>query len=382
MSTVHPDSASSPDEHELPVPSVIPVAVIGSGAAARFQTECLQLDSRFQLVTPGDTATGAITDAEPRTGTAAGWHPGDSLPEVRGLFVLNETDPHHPDLRCRLIEQHARCGRHVFTESPIANDPATAASLASDVDSEESAARIHILRRSFEDPDFRRASQVVADGEAGTLLHVDFIRQQMAAAFLPDDPEAPAAYGDSFPAELQSGVLFACGPDLLAQTLTLIRGSVVRVFAALSYRRPEFGPLDAPPGRSRATDRPDALDTGFHIRLEFDGGETAQLCIDLAAHADLETGWVLQMTRGGYRQSRQVLSEADGEIYDVPVEPERVRLLDAAWQFLTGASNPSPASANDHLHDLFSLETELRVLSLLAAVRESAAQQTSLSCQI
>jgi predicted dehydrogenase len=352
-----PESRPAMDSPEAAAPRS--VAVIGSGRSSRFYRECLTLDSRFEVMSQSDELP---SDAD--------------LSSLAAVFLFDA-----PETRRASISQCLASDCRVVTESPIAATAEVGDELAALDGSGSESSRPFILRRGFENPDFRRAWEVVSDGEAGDVRHVEFTLQQTAAFFLPEDPDAPDPANSSAPAELKFGVLPAFGPDLLAQTLTLIPQQVVRLFATRSFRRPEFGPVDSPPGESRLAVRSADVDSGFRVWLEFETGETAQLTVDLASHADVTTGWTLQTTRGGYRKSRKVLTEADGEIYDVPVDAGDSSLLDAVAAFLAG-SDRDGAAAGDRLRRLFSLQTELRVLKLLEAVRESAATRQTVACRI
>lgn len=349
------DSRSSADSPEAVSP--LHVAVIGSGRSSRFYWECLTLDSRFEV-------TSQVDELPPDAG----------LRSLAAVFLFDETAP-----RLASIQRCLANGCRVVTESPVATSASDESASLGSSDNESSP--VFILRRGFENPDFRRAWEVVSDGEAGDVRHVEFTLQQTAAFFLPEDPDAPDPANSSAPAELQSGVLAAFGPDLLAQTLTLIPQQVVGLFATRSFRRPEFGPVESLPGLSRLAARLADVDSGFRVWLEFETGETAQLTVDLASHAEVATGWTLQTTRGGYRNSRKVLTEADGEIYDVPVGAGDSSLLDAVAAFLESGDSGDTA-ASDNLQRLFSLQTELRVLRLLEAIRESAAKRQSVECRI
>lgn len=352
-----PDSRPSADSPE--VAASLPVTVIGSGRSSRFYWECLTLDSRFEVASQ-----------------SAELPPAVDLKSLAAVFLFDT-----PPSRLASIRRCLANGCRVVTESPIAATAEASDELAPLVSSDTKASQHFILRRGFEDPDFRRAWEVVSDGEAGDVRHVEFTLQQTAAFFLPEDPDAPDPADSSAPTELESGVLAAFGPDLLAQTLTLIPQQVVRLFATMSFRRPEFGQVDSPPGQSRLAARPADVDSGFRVWLEFETGETAQLTVDLASHADVSTGWTLQTTRGGYRNSRKVLTETDGEIYDVPVEAGDSSLLDAVAVFLE-SSDVEDAAVSDNLRRLFSLQTELRVLKLLEAIRESVAKRQAVECRI
>lgn len=361
MSDASLDPESPPDADAPKPVATLPVAVVGSGRSSRFYQECLALDSRFDVASSAD---GLPVDAD--------------LSSLAGVFLFDASEK-----RIASIRQCLSAGCRVITESPIAESGSTNDDLFPLVAADKDSSKVCILRRGLEDPDFRRACQVVADGEAGQVLHVEFVLNQMAALFLPEDPDAPDLCDQPALAELESGALSAFGPDLLAQLQAMIPQPVVRLFATLSFRRPEFGPVDSPPGQSRLAARPSEVDSGFRVWLEFETGETAQLSVDLASHADVATGWTLQTTRGGYRNSRQVLTEADGEIYDVPVEPGSGSLLDAVAEFLTSQSGGgSSQRANEVPLSLFSVETEMRVLQLLAAIRESASTRQTVACRI
>ncbi|MBI1313332.1 hypothetical protein GC176_18730 [bacterium] len=337
------------------------VAIVGNGRSARFYSECLRLDVRFDVV---PLSADELADAD--------------LSLFAAVFVLN-----CPAERTLVIENCLSRGGAVVSESPVCLPPFKREQLGALVATSSTSPRLFVLRRGVDDPDFRRVRQVVADGEAGVARGLDYQLQQMGAFFLPEDPDAPSLSDSPPPVELEHGVLTAFGPDLLAQTLVLISQPVVRLFAKLSQVRPEFGPVNGPPGISRVASCPADVDTGFRVWLEFEGGKTAQLCVDLAAHADVTTGWTLQTTRGGYRQSKQVLTEPDGEIYDVPVEFESSSLLDAVTVFLGAKSSKHGVSATGGVPDsLFSLQTELRVLSLLDVIRESDRTQQAVTCLI
>lgn len=352
-----PDSRPSADSPEAAAP--LPVAVIGSGRSSRFYWESLTLDSRFEVA---PQANELPPDAE--------------LKSLAAVFLF-DASPSRP----ASIQRCLANGCRVVTESPIAATAEASEELVPLDSSGNGSSPVFILRRGFEDPDFRRAWEVVSDGEAGDVRHVEFTLQQTAAFFLPEDLDAPDPANLSAPAELEFGVLAAFGPDLLAQTLTLIPQPVVRLFATMSFRRPEFGPVESPPGTSRLAARPADVDSGFRVWLEFETGDTAHLAVDLASHADVTPGWTLQTTRGGYRDSRKVLTEADGEIYDVPVEAGGSSLLDAVAAFLE-PPDVDDAAVSDSLRRLFSLQTELRALKLLEAIRESAANRHAVECRI
>ncbi len=328
------------------------VVTVGSSRNSRFYSECLTVDDRFGLVTQVADVPAAA-----------------ELQQLDGVFLLGE-----PAERTRAIGACVAAGRTVVTDSP-------SSSSADDV-AKFDAESLFVLRKRFEDPDFRRAAQVVEIGEAGVVRHAEFTLQQMGAFYLPEDPQAPDSANSPLPAELSHGVLTAFAPDLLAQTLALISRRVTRVIGVRSFVRPEFGPVDAEVGISRVATQPAEIDTGFRVWLEFDGGATAHVCVDLAAHADVATGWILQTDRGGYRNSRQVLTEPDGEIYDVPIEPDEGTLIDRVFEFLSPVTSEEQGSGGRLTDALFSVETELRVLRLLEAIRRSDEIKQSLNVSI
>jgi len=351
----HSESRTPAETTKTPV--TLPVAIVGSGRSSRFYWECLTLDPRFEVALQSDELP-----------------PDTHLKSLAAVFLFDA-----PSSRIASMRKCLTSGCCVVTESPIG----ASEELASLVGSDGQSSSVFMLRRGFDAPDFRRAWEVVSDGEAGEVRHVEFTLQQTAAFFLPEDPDAPDLGDWPLPVELESGVLAAFGRDVLAQMLTLIPQPVARLFATLSFRRPEFGPVECPSGQSRLAARPANVDSGFRVWLEFATGETAQLTVDLASHADVATGWTLQTSRGGYRNSRKVLTEADGEIYDVPVDAPAETLLDQVAGFLDGTRREKSAATNgDVLQRLFSLQTEVRVLKLLDAICESAAKHQTVECQI
>jgi predicted dehydrogenase len=71
--------------------------------------------------------------------------------------------------------------------------------------------------------------------------------------------------------------------------------------------------------------------TASTVLVEFESGATGLIDVDVAATTVMDTGWLLQTTHGGYHNGRQSRIEADGEVYDVPVEVEpRDNYLDLA----------------------------------------------------
>ncbi len=173
----------------------LPVAVVGSGRSSSFYGESLTLDSRFEVRLRSDELP---TDAD--------------LSSLAAVFLFDAADR-----RLASVQRCLATGCRVVTDSPVAASAAASNELAALAASGDESSAVRILRRGFEDPDFRRAVEVVSDGEAGIVRHVEFTLQQTAAFFLPEDPDAPDPGCSPVSPELEFGVLTVFGPDVLAR---------------------------------------------------------------------------------------------------------------------------------------------------------------------
>jgi len=160
------------------------------------------------------------------------------------------------------------------------------------------------------DPDFRRASQVVELGEAGSARNVRFLQHDMSAALLPRSSSANSRD------QLTESTLRDLVGHRIAQAVNLINEPVKTITAGFRRESISFGEREpfhkvAPNG-----------DTSFHAVIEFENEATAVIDIDLACPAPFNTGWIVQSDKGGYHSERQYITVDDGEIYDVAVELE------------------------------------------------------------
>ena len=196
--------------------------------------------------------------------------------------------------------------QHVVVESSAALTPEQIQRLIRE--SSFAARYCSVWRPRHFEPDFRRAVQVVASGEAGPVRTVRFLQHQMAAAMLPD------AGSSSSRDQITHSTLRDILGHRLAQALTLINEPIKSVTASFDRDPVFFGTTDS------AIEKTPAGDTSFHTMIEFESGASVLLDIALSSVAPVSTGWIVQGTRGGYHAARQHITVEDGEIYDVAVE--------------------------------------------------------------
>lgn len=189
-----------------------------------------------------------------------------------------------------------RSRKLIVSEPPLAWDSASATAAFQVVCEHGSRLVVHWPRRH--DEDFQRALSVARSPDAGAVRAAKFVSWAyglpatgMASNFLHQ------AQDDVFKDTLLSG--FA---QTMAQLVELVRQRPLRVVAASS---PALGQ------RSEAV--------WLAVRIEFDGGATADVDLRLDSPAPLQTGWAVTCERGGYLHGRRFSLATDGEIFDVPI---------------------------------------------------------------
>jgi predicted dehydrogenase len=277
------------------------IATVGLSQNAIFHLEAAAIRDGLQPVVAARTdETNAADEPVPGCPTCS----LDALVDRSDIDVVFVCGPVESriDTAVRLLQSQ----QHIVVEPSADLPPELIERL---IDESSAAARCcSVWRPHNSEPDFRRAAQVVASGEAGSVRAVRFLQHQMAAALLPDTG-SPGCRDQITHSTLRDQV-----GHRLAQALTLINEPVKSVTASFGRAPVSFGTTES------AKEITPAGDTSVHVIIEFESGASALLDIALSSVAPISTGWIMQGTRGGYHSERQHITVEDGEIYDVAVE--------------------------------------------------------------
>lgn len=200
-------------------------------------------------------------------------------------------------------------GKHVVIEPSCILKPEH---LQRVIDEAETTDRFCTVWRPLHDePDFCRAAQALAAGEAGYVRAVRFLQHEMSAAVL------PKADSSSSHQRLSDLTLRNLLGHRIAQAMMLVDEPVRSADSFTSGRSAiQFGAGDS------IQETLPAADTLVLARLTFESGATALIDIGLSCPVSISTGWIIQGSRGGYHAGRQHITVEDGEIYDVAVDVE------------------------------------------------------------
>lgn len=102
--------------------------------------------------------------------------------------------------------------------------------------------------------------------------------------------------------------------------------------------------------------------TAVTLDIAFDSGTSALIDIDIAAPVTVQTGWILQRTRGGYAGHRATRVESDGELFSVPV-PSTASEADSQYSELERVLRDS--TEVQIAYSERSIEKELSLIDLL-----------------
>jgi len=149
-----------------------------------------------------------------------------------------------------------------------------------------------------ENDDFRTAMHVVQSGELGQITSARLMIWECGVGLDErNGPDVRQPHWRDVPE-----MLLNCATHPVDQLLKLVANPPSSVFTDVS----RDGVSDGRPA--------------FSIFVHFSGGQTGLVEINLASLASVNTGWVLDATRGGFRKSCRFLRIDDGEIFDLPVE--------------------------------------------------------------
>lgn len=210
------------------------------------------------------------------------------------------------------------------------------------------------LRRSLE---FLQDTELFLGVWQPDLLEADFASARSVAESQDSGPvRAARIMQHSFSPSLEdNGELLSQTRRRLRQAFSLFPLGVSE--AQVSVRHDESLRFE------QSRDRETKIATSATVALSFESGATASIDIDLAGAVPVDTGWILQKSRGGYQNGRQFLIEPDSEVYDVSAE---ATIVDPYEHLLRALREPLEArtkAANK------SLELELEVSRVLAQLQ-------------
>jgi predicted dehydrogenase len=313
-----------------------------------FRVERLAIRDNCRVVALHDDCADACRRASgfARVVTSA-WRQFLECPEVELVWLATP-----PASRAAMAIEALAGGKHVVVEAPLALELAQAdAVLAAAGRAGRSVIVAHTRRW---DDDFVAASDAMARGIIGRLRAVKRVTWQYASRSGQPMAGPPAADGGSAvekppggdPRDSHrekppgrhwrdsrssgGGTLWERGIHYFDQLLRLAGNGIESVYARLT------------PARDNA-----AVDDAFLAVVTFQDGLCAHIEVNRAAHAPLETGWMLAGDAGSYAGFTEYTPTAAGEIVDVPLErpaddvDEFVSAL--AGHLRSGDPNPIPA---------------------------------------
>ena len=284
-----------------PLQNAIRLGLVGLGWKGRYHRERLGLRDDYRIVAIHD-ANSAAAAAFPtlldcfQIDFAALLAAGD----LEAVLIATPPESHAP-----LALAALRAGKHVLVERPLAPDLRDADAM---LRAAESAQRsLCVLHSHRWDGDFATAAGVLQAGRLGRLQSARLIARQFAPP-LPGDDSRPA------------GILQRFGPQYVDQMLQLFGEVPRRVDARLTCSAWSPGTPDS-----------------FLLWSEFADGRSAQIDVSVGSPAPQQTGWLLHGDQGDYARGRHYRASVDGEVIDVPIEPQATQpdaLYDAFSQHL------------------------------------------------
>jgi predicted dehydrogenase len=260
------------------------IAVAGLGDRGWHQLERLSLRDDVQVI--------GVWDAESRLCNQArdAGYPGTETlaelvqrPEVAGVVLSVDL--------CDREECVADClmaGKHVLVEPPLAPSLALAARLYDLAERYDVCCWAASPRRW--EGDLLAAKQALQSGRFGALHAVRYASVEWA-------PWAQIA--DPPPDEEPRSTAELLVPHVLDQLGELVATEVVDVWV-----------------------RPFPVEDGLLAILTFADGAVAQLDLRRRSHVALQTGWLLEGDRGGYRGQKLITPTVEGELVDETLQPE------------------------------------------------------------
>lgn len=337
----------------MPVPiefAPVRVGVAGLGRAGMFHVERIGLRDDLRVVALYDDCLAASERAKAAAPQAANWRALLANDEIELVLVATP-----PALHAELTIEALSAGKHVLVETPMCLNLAEADAVIAAARRSNRLVSVAHLRRW--DDDFRTALQTIVGGELGRPRTIKFINWhynpyplQQAGAAPPLPPLSGVAnsldavsWRDN--AATGGGVLWEFGIHYFDQLLQLAGRGPESVYARLS---------SGSAGRA---------DDAFLAVVNFPGGLSAQIEVDRAAAAPLDTGWTIAGSLGSYAGLTQYTPNSDGEVVDLPLLP----LADADDFYAMLARHlrqggPNPATADE----------ARRAIALIEATRRSA----------
>ena len=224
-----------------------------------------------------------------------------------------------------------RAGKHLLIPAPMCLNAREAQQLLDEAGRLQR--NVAILHPRRWDGDFRTVETFARTGVAGAIGAARLCERQYGRTAEPH----PLPAGD---------LLLRFGCHSFDQLVRLVPAPVTRIFA-------------------RVAGNPASASSEFTTLFEFAGGATAQVDVSLGSFAPLQTGWILDGERGGYREGVWFRATPDGEVVDVAVERHPSDLDAPYTEAIRELRSPPPVTV--------SAREAIRVLRLIDAARDSAA---------
>ncbi len=211
---------------------MIRAAIAGLGRWGKNLVESVQGKSeRFQFVRAVDAAPDKVRDFAGRHGLVLGRDFGEILadPGIQAVVIVT---PH--SLHREMVVTAARAGKHVFCEKPLALNAADAGAMIDACRSGGVQLAVGHNRRLW--PSTRAVKRMAADGELGTLLHLE-------GHFSNENSTGAAGSWRDSPAESPGGGLTATGLHLIDAFIHMA-GPISRVHGQMLVRKPPPDPRD------------------------------------------------------------------------------------------------------------------------------------------
>jgi predicted dehydrogenase len=313
------------------------IGLVGLGPCGAHHLERISLRSDMRVVAAWDNsveAAGAralFPNASPRLVDLLAREDVDCILIAAPLAVRAE-------LAIRALDE----SKHVAVESPpCANGEQALALLA---ETRRPGCGLCVLPTRRDGFDFRAALHTVA---AGTLGTVQSARITSWAKAVPPDFAEAARNPTQVEVTPGDGVFTFFAYQYVDQLLQLVRRRPRSVFARITH----------PPAS-------DPTATVFFLWIAFDEGGDAVIDVNLHAGAALHTGWMLAGSAGAYCQQRTYLTEASGEVCDMPITPADLPPFDVYAELLRTARSESTCFK--------SAEDAATVMHIIDAARLSA----------
>lgn len=282
----------------LSVESPVTLGIAGLGRAGLYHAERLGLREDFCVVAGYDVDPQARRRGEGLCGTVLEtWEALLAEPRLDAVLIATPPATHGELARAALA-----AGKHVIVETPICLTASEARELVEAANRAGRVLAVATTRRG--DDDFCTALAAIDEGLLGEVRAARFINRHF------NPFRGSERQGWRRERGLGGGVLWEFGVTVFDQLLRFTSARPISVWGRLV------------PARAKSDD-------ALLAAVEFENGLTAQIEVDRAAHAPLQTGWMLTGDHGSYANFTHYSATEEGEIVDVPLtsaanDPDRV----------------------------------------------------------